>query len=512
MKIKNAIIYISIIAAIGCYPAAASMLDYINPADPANTPSGQYNTEDILIPQKAKLTRNDIHNHYAIGMQRFMQANVKSAYMDFKIMIETIVPNDYAYLKMADEMAEIGFFTLSEDAVNKASDKDIAYTQSEDIKQFYFPKTMLEPDDEIYLAEIYSNIIYNAQSKEATAELIKNTALLAKSDYANYLAALGLLKTGDIKNAEIYINTALKSNPDNLNYQKLKIEIILQGSKPKNALKYLKILKENKLYTSEYIKKINQLEQYTLYKTEKNETLKKYHLGYYYFLQEEYTKAARTLQGAITTKKKTNREVYALLSEVYYMQKEYEKAENFAEKSLQLGGKNKQASFIMGKIKYKNKDFKEALKYFKDAESKSDATASAWLAMTYERLGSSEKAKEINAKILKEHSDCALAYYNVALQDKEREYEYLKKAVAINLTFIDGWAALTQNAIDKNNIDKARKYLAIVKYIDENDFRYYYYQGLIYKMKGLTQDANFYFKKSLTINPDNELVKKELGI
>ena len=511
MKTKHTVIYTSIIAALTCYPAAASMLDYINPVDPATT-SNQYSTDDILIPKKAKLTQNAIHNHYAIGMQRFMQSNVKSAYMDFKIMIETIVPNDYAYLKMADEMAEIGFFTLSEDAIKKASDKDIAYIQSEDIKKFYFPQNMLEANDEIYLAEIYSNIIYNAQSKEATTELIKNTTLLAKSDYANYLAALGLLKTGDIKNAEVYINSALKINPQNLNYQKLKIEIILQGNKPKNALKLLEHLKENKLYTTEYIRKINELEHYTLYRTETNDTMKKYHLGYYYFLQEEYTKAARTLQGAITTKKKTNREVYALLAEVYYMQKEYEKAENFADKSLQLGGKNKQASFIMGKVKYKNKEYKEALKYFKDAESKTDATASAWVAMTYSQLGNPEKAKEINSKILKDHSDCALAYYNVALQDKEREYEYLKKAVALNLTFIDGWVALTKNAIDRNNLDNARKYLAIVKYIDENDFRYYYYQGLIYKMKGLVQDANFYFKKSLTINPDSELVKKELGI
>ena len=89
MKTKHTVIYTSIIAALTCYPAAASMLDYINPVDPATT-SNQYSTDDILIPKKAKLTQNAIHNHYAIGMQRFMQSNVKSAYMDFKIMIETI--------------------------------------------------------------------------------------------------------------------------------------------------------------------------------------------------------------------------------------------------------------------------------------------------------------------------------------------------------------------------------------------------------------------------------------
>ena len=84
--------------------------------------------------------------------------------------------------------------------------------------------------------------------------------------------------------------------------------------------------------------------------------------------------------------------------------------------------------------------------------------------------------------------------------------------MAINLKFIDGWLGLAKYSIEKNNVKSASKYLEIVKYIDENDFRYYYYQGLVYKAKGLHQDANYYFRKSLAINPNNELAKKELGI
>ena len=71
---------------------------------------------------------------------------------------------------------------------------------------------------------------------------------------------------------------------------------------------------------------------------------------------------------------------------------------------------------------------------------------------------------------------------------------------------------LAKAAIARENTRLAGRYLDVVKYIDENDFRYYYYQGLVFKAKGLNQDANYYFKKSLAINPNNELAKKELGI
>lgn len=77
-------------------------------------------------------------------------------------------------------------------------------------------------DDEVYLGEVYSNIVFNDQSREATSELVKNVNLIANSDYANYVAALGYLKSNDILNADKYIDSAIKMNPQNLNYKKLK--------------------------------------------------------------------------------------------------------------------------------------------------------------------------------------------------------------------------------------------------------------------------------------------------
>ncbi len=509
-RITSGILLISTLTAF--LPSyGASVFDYLPSNDASQTPSMTKESVNFYPTQKAKLTRTSLLNQYDIAMQRFKQSNVKSAYADFNVLIKSVVPNDFAYSKIAGEMAQIGFFNLSQSAMDKITEKEVATAQSEDIKLFYFPKNPLTKQDEIYLGEMYSNIIYNAQSKEATAELLKNKTLLDRSDYANYIVALGALKSGDPDTAEKYIEIALKSNPQNINYQKLKIEILLQGKKPKESLKVISSIRGENLCTKEYENKVAELEQYTLYKTEKNEVMKKYHLGYYYYLTGDLSKSIRTLQGAITTKKKTNKQVYALMAQVYYAQKEYEKAENFALKVENLGG-SVEANLVLGKLSYKNEDFKSAQKYFKNAIDGENIEPMVWLAMTYSQLGQKKQALAIYTKILKNRDDCPQAYFNVAMNDAERRTEYLKKAVMIDIAYVDAWLELAGDCIGKNKFSLANKYLGIVKYIDENNFRYYYYQGLVYKASGNQQDANYYFKQSLILNPNFELAKKELGI
>ena len=155
----------------------------------------------------------------------------------------------YAYMQMAEKMAGIGFFNLSDLAASKIDDKNLSDFLIGDVKLYYFPSSKLKIDDEIYLGEVFSNIIYNDQSREATAELVKNTPLLSQSDYANYIAALGYLKSNDIINAGVYIDAAIAMNPQNLNYKKLKAEILSQGKKPKNAIKMVDYIKSQKLYS-----------------------------------------------------------------------------------------------------------------------------------------------------------------------------------------------------------------------------------------------------------------------
>ena len=104
---------------------------------------------------------------------------------------------------------------------------------------------------------MFSNIVYNDQSREVTAELVKNTPLLEKYDYANYIAALGYFKSNNITEAEKYINSAIAKNSANLNYKKLKAEILAQSKNPKNALKVIQEIKSRPLLTFDFQRKIN---------------------------------------------------------------------------------------------------------------------------------------------------------------------------------------------------------------------------------------------------------------
>jgi len=497
-------------------PACAFDINSIEPANPLNEKPVMLKKEAVIPVfdiKRATLTKNSLKNQYTIAMNKFMQSNIRSSYSDFKVLIDSITPNDYLYMYLAHEMASIGFFGLSELSMSKISDNDIASLQEKDVKNFYFPTSVLNYKDQMYLAEVYSNIMYNDQSREATAELLKHTSLLTDNDYANYLAALGSMKSGNIEQALSYINKAAELNPKNINYKMLRAEIISQTSKPKNALSIVNEIISNKTDTVIFDKDIHSTKEYVLYKTSKNEYEKKYHLAYYYYDKGELNKALGVLQTAISGKKNINKDVFALTARVYFDLKEFEKASDYAQKSLDIDKSSFRALIVEGDLSFRNKDYNSALKYYKSAVQKDkDYMAAIKLAKTYQILGDISKAKEIYSKILKVSSKTYEAYYQMALLEKDREIAYIKKALSINPDFTDGWIDMARISMSKNNFDDANSFLNIAKYIDDNNYRYYYYEGLILKNKGLVAEANKNFQKSLELNPDYDLPKEELNI
>lgn len=512
---SNKQILLSLYIAFVIYPPVFALdMKGISPANPLENKIEYYNvTMPSFELKRATLTKNAVKNQYAIAMDKYTKSNVRSAYEDFRNLIDSVTPNDYVYIRMAQDMASVGFFNLSELALSKIGDTQISSMMEEDIKHFYFPSENLTKKDQIYLAELYSNMRYNNQSKEATAELSKQTALLVDSDYANYVASYGSMKNGDYKQAIRFIDQAINKNSHNLNYRLLKSEILAQSDNSKNALNSLEPLLSADYKTVLLNKEINSSKEYILYKSMKNDYLKKYHLAYYYYYNGELNKAIGVLQTSVSGKKNINKDVYALSAKVYYDMKEFEKAQNYALKALDIDKKNADSLIILGDIAYRNKDYITAQNYYKKVQGRSDDySAELKLAQTYLSLNNISKAKDIYSKILRVSSKCFIAYYQMALLEPDRKIEYLKKALSINPNFNDAWLALADYSININDLPKALSYLSIAKYIDENDYRYYYYLGLILKNKGLFAEAKENFEHSLKLNPEYELTKKELNI
>ena len=507
-----------ILLLIALLPSCAYALDMkgIAPVNPLENKSSSYQTQ-IVIPsfelKRATLTKNAIKNQYAIAIDKFTKSNVRSSYEDFRVLIDSVTPNDYVYMKLSQDMASIGFFNLAELAMARINDDNLASMLEDDIKKLYFPSGSLNKNDQIYLAELYSIMRYNNQAKEATNELLKQSSLLFESDYANYVASYGAMQSGDYDTAKKYIDQAISKNSKNINYKRLKSEILAQSDNPKTAQDYFSDFDVSNFKTTVFDKEMYSSKEYVLYKSVKNDYLKKYHLAYYYYDNGELNKAIGVLQTSISGKKNINKDVYALSARIYYDMKEFEKAQNYALKALDIDKKNTSALIVLGDLSNRNKEYKNAINYYKKVQGKcSNFIPELRLAQTYLTLNDIQKAKEIYSKILKVSSKSFMAYYQMALLESDRRLEYLKKAISINPNFNDAWLALADYAINKGNIDNAVSYLRASKYIDDNDYRYYYYLGLVLKNKGLFAQAKENFEYSIKLNPDYELAKKELNI
>lgn len=457
-------------------------------------------------PKKVSISYDSPFALYNIAFERFKNSNTKPAYDDFKNLFENAGANDYFYMKMAEEMANIGFFSLSDLAMSKIKEKEIANIVVEDIKHYYFPAQTMRLKRELYLGELYANIVYNEQTSEVISEFDQNDGTLEGLDYANYLQAFALVRNKDFSKARDYIEKAISLNPQNLNYQSLLVEILAETNEPKEALKVINKLKKQQIYSITFTNKINSLQEYVLYKLAKKESAKNYHLGYYYYWEKAYEKASRTLLGI----EKKNKDVLALLARVYYDSQDFDKAFGYASKAKSSPIANE----VLGDYYFDKEDFSSALKCYQKASSadKKQHRYREKLAQCYLALGETSKARNLFEDVIMDSNNAYLSYYNLAKLDGAKELPYLRKAVAINVMFLDGWLALADSELRKANLDSAGKYLKIVKSIDENNFKYYYYLGLLFDKEGRRSEAEQNFQKSLLLNPEFKPAKEALNI
>ena len=415
---------------------------------------------------------------------KFQNLNVNTVYDDLSRMIYDCEDNDYYLMILADKATSLGFFDLASDAFSKISDYEISKIDSENTQRLFFPKYKLTSEDVVKLSEAYSNIEYNDRSEEAIKDIQTKVGNLAENDYANYLISLGYTKLSDFDKANKFIQDAISLNSNNLNYKILQSQIIAETKKNNKAIKIVK--ETNKKVSIGYYpikKQLASNEEFIKYKTEKQPWLKDYHLGYYYYLKDDNNKALRILQSAISKNNSKNALLYSLMSRIYIKNGDFEKANTVASKAYKYNVSNIDTLLSLGDIAYENSKYKQALKYYKKAaKSRSNVTeAKLKLADTYSKLNNNRTSNSIYQQVVKYDNTAYQAYYNIALLNPSNELAYLKKSVAINPNFKDGWIDLSRVMLENGNLTLAKKYLENAYYIDGSDFRYYYYQSLLLK-------------------------------
>ncbi len=401
------------------------------------------------------------------AVEKFYQSNIVASYSDFEEISKSIPVNDFAYMILAEKMRDFGYFNLADSVMNKVSDKEIYGNYIEEMKEYCFPNRKVTREEEIRLAEFFSDINFNNKGNVAVNELLKNRELVSKSDFANYVLARGYYKMNYMMQARQYIDLALIQNPKNINYQILKAKILASTERPDDALKVISNLKRNKYYYYGLEEEILITEEYILSRTSLKQWDRDYHLARHYYLKKEYLKATKILL-TVSAKEKYKGNIYALLAQIYVDTKDLDKAKTTLKKALKINDKNPIALKAQGDIRSLEGSYKQALVSYKKYSKYSQKSQEALLkvAETYSKLGKLEKSDEIYLKLLKLNLNPYEAYYYLGVKDNNKNY--IKKSLSINNKFKPAWVKL---AI----LEPVREheYLTNALYIDQNDFKYY---------------------------------------
>lgn len=467
-----------------------------------------YNTESNIT----EIDSNKIYQNFTDATNKFIQGNTAVSYKAFYQVLNSLENKDFLYINFAHKMTSLGFFSLATNSLNFISDDEIWNIQINLIKENYIPKFTLSYDEEIYLAELYSDIYFHNLAFEVIKDLSKKEDLLKKSDYANYILSLAFFEMKDYKHSLHAINKALDINPQNLNYIKNKAQILCEMKDYKQAVKLLEDLdfSTNKRFLNE--NDLIALKYYILAKQNKKDYVSKYYLANYFLLKKDYNRAIKTLNQVLLTQKKYY-PAMTLLAKTYYKTDNISKAKEYYNKSFKLNKKYPDTLIGLGMLELKELNNANALTYFSKVlkKDKNNELAKLYLAYTKNKLHQKEEAEKICKEILSNNPYSYEAYYVLSLVDANNTVYYLKKTTSINPLFVDAWLDLAFISIKENNLKLANNYLLPVKYIDADNEKVSYYQGLIDKQQKEMENNLIEFQKSSSINPNFEPSLREVN-
>lgn len=454
----------------------------------------------------------DTSKLYESANQKFAQGNITSAYKDYKTVINSAHNDDFVYLGFAYRFANLGLFSLAQECINSIEDTELYQNQIDLIKKVFYPKMTLSYDEEIALAQSYTEIYFNNLAFEVVRELSKNSDLLKKSDYANYVLAQAYLNLKEYNRAMNSINKALSMSDNNANYLKLKAQISCENNRYFDAIKTIDGILAQNVNVMNYSKDIEALKYFVLAKANKDRNKSRFYLANYFYKNSDTQRAIKELNQNVFSDKKDYKSL-TQLGDIYYIQKDIPKAMEYYQRSFKLSKNHPETLIGIANVYMSQKNYKNAVDYYAKALKKDKLNSGALIntAYCYKMLNIPEKASEFSSRALKADPNSDSVYYMMAQIDDIFATNYLKKALTINPMNSDAWIDLAYNAIRNKQSGFAREYLLPVRYMDKNNYRYHYVSGLIKKQEGNLGGAIEDFEKSRNLNPSFEEAAKELS-
>lgn len=453
----------------------------------------------------------DYAKKYAEANEKFSQGNITSAYKDYKLILQKTSNNDFANIGFAYKFANIGLFSLAQEAINNIQDRETYNHQIQLIKSKLFPMVVLSYDDEIKLAQNYTEIYYNNLAFEVARDMNRLPDNLKRSDYAHYILSQAYYNTKEYGKAINEINKAISISPDNINYQKYKAQIFCETNKLSESVKIMENLLSQDINILDYKKDLEGLYYYTLAKATKDRNLSALYLAKYFEKAGDTTRAIKELNQNISADPKDYKSM-TMLAEIYFKQNNLADSMELYEKAYKI--KKNYTPTIMGiaEMYLFKKDYKNALDYFLKAAKKDKKNKEAMIkaSLCYKMLDMSDKSVEYANKVFEKGTTDADIYYIASKIDDIKNIQYLKKAVSLDPLMTNAWLGLADIAIKNNRLELARTYLKPVKYIDSKNSNYYYYNGMINKKAGHVDAAQKDFKKALELDPLNEQANLEM--
>ena len=456
--------------------------------------------------------KTDYQKKYNEANEKFTQGNITAAYKDYKSILVANPTDDFVNLGLAYKFANMGLFSLAQEAINNIQDRELYNNQIQLIKSNLFPQVVLSYDDEIQLAQSYTEIYYNNLAFEVARDMGKLPEKYKRSDYAHFILSQAYYNIKEYNKAINEINRALAINPENTNYLKYKAQIFCETNKLSEAIKILDNLLAQNTNMLDYRNDLEGLRFYTLAKAEKDRSKSKYYLANYFLKTGDTQRAIKELNQNISANKKDYASL-TLLADIRFKQNNLPEAMDLYEKAYKI--KKNNAATLMGianMYMYK-KDYRNAADFFAKASKKTKNNAEALInaSLCYKNIGSAEKSVEYINKVFTKNNLEGKIYYTAAKIDEIKEIQYLKKAVSIDPMYTDAWIELANIALKNKRPELAKTYLKPVKYIDSKNYKYYYYSGLANKQQGNKEAAVSDFKKASELNPLCNDAAKELN-